>query len=83
MPRKLVSVDLQSLEIRAKDAKQLKKLLTSLYSASFKGLSYTGKARFIDRVKRVEIIAHNLDFGLNADLAEARKREGKPRGRCK
>lgn len=75
MPRKLVSVDLAQLEKRAKDAKALKKLLTTIYSASLKSPSYNGKARDIDRVKKAETIAHNLDFDLAADVAEANARK--------
>jgi hypothetical protein len=51
---------------RAKEAARIHKLAASLFEASFKIPSYTGKSRIIDRIKKIEthllVLADNLKF---------------------
>ena len=57
-------------EKRARDAAALFKLIDNIWDSLDKIPSFTGKARFMDRVLRVRTYAHNLSFDLEQDARE-------------
>jgi hypothetical protein len=52
------------LEKRARDAASLFRLIDNIWNSLDKVPSFTGKARFMDRVLNVRTHAHNLRVGF-------------------
>lgn len=60
------------MQRRTKAAEKIKKALEQLYERSFKLPSFTGKAKFIDSIKRIQTDAHVLADNLRFDQSEER-----------
>jgi hypothetical protein len=61
------------LEQRAESAARLERLTKGLFESLSAIPSYTGKARFMDKVVKVKALAHNLAWDLKQDEAESRE----------
>jgi hypothetical protein len=57
----------------AADSRALFKLTDNLWNALDKIPSFTGKARFMDKVLKIRTHAHNLRWNLNAEAGTVRK----------
>jgi hypothetical protein len=61
---------------RAKQARALFRLIDGIWNSFDKVPSFTGKARFMDKVLKARTHAHNLRWDLDRDLSEANDRRG-------
>lgn len=57
------------LKKRGQEAAALFKLIDNIWNSLDKIPSFTGKARFMDKVLKARTHAHNLRYGLEEDLA--------------
>lgn len=60
-----------TLKRRSDAANKLYQKIDAIWESLEKIPSFTGKARFMDRVLRARMHAHNLNFNLKADLFES------------
>ena len=59
-------------ERRAASAARLERLTKGLFESLESIPSYSGKARFMDKVVKVKAVAHNLAWDLKRDEEESR-----------
>ena len=64
------------LERRVESAARLDKLTKGLFESLNSIPSYTGKARFMDKVIKVKGLAHSLAWDLKRDEEETRESAG-------
>lgn len=69
-----------ALERRADSAEQIEKLVNGLIESLDKIPSYRGKARFMDKVFKVQTHAHNLAWNLRYDVNEVKNAPLPPKG---
>jgi hypothetical protein len=57
-------------KLRTQQAAHLLKALNSVWDSLDKIPSFAGKARFMDKVRRAQVRAHNLHWNLDRDQAD-------------